>query len=147
LISCDSQKIDSYFQGPTNLSGNNAAIGGVNYDPGSQSGTKSWDQHISTCRLGNAKPGFTSIRFGSSSGNLPLTVARDDSGNLSFALAVPDGQVTGNSGADCTIKLTLNPSGDTAPSGQQAVDGEVKIACSQNGKDVNGAARFYHCGN
>jgi hypothetical protein len=145
-MSCDVQKIDSHFQG-SNLSGDNAAAGGIDYDPGSQSGTKTWDQAISTCRLGNARPGFASIRFGASSSNLPLTVTRDDAGKLSFTLETADGVVSGSGGDNCTIKLTLNPSNGAPPSGGQVDDGEVRIACSQQGKDVHGSARFHRCGN
>jgi hypothetical protein len=144
LLGCDVQKMNSHFQGPTELSGKNVAIGGISYSRGS--GVGDWDRQISACRLGDATPGSASIRFGSGPDNLPLTVMRNEMGNLSFALATPDGLVTGNNGAGCTIKLALNPSGGSSASGPRMLDGEARVACAQGGKDVHGSARFERCG-
>ena len=144
LMGCDVQKINSFLQGPTKLSRKNAAIGGISYSRGSGAGD--WDRQISACRLSDAKPGSASIRLGSGPDNLPLTVMRNEAGNLSFALATPDGLVTGSNGASCTIKLALNPSGGSSASGQRMLDGEARIACTQDGKDVHGSAHFERCG-
>lgn len=146
LTGCDTQKIDSYLQGPTKLSGNNSAIGGINYAADTRSGNKGQDLHISICRFGETHPGSTWVRLGSGSDNLPLNVVRDDSGKLSFTFAASDGVLSGSNGDGCTIKLVLNPSGQTAASGQQRMDGETRIACTQGGKSINASARFQHCG-
>ena len=143
---CDPQKLDSYFEGPTKLSGENAAIGGVHYESEASSGKSSWDLHISTCRLAQMQSGVTSIRFGSSSNNLPLSVTRDSADKLSFVLMAPGGAVSANEGSGCTIKLALNANNQRTASGSQKVDGQIRVACKIPGKDINASARFHSCG-
>lgn len=146
FIGCDPQKVDSYFEGPTKLSGENAAIGGVHYEPEVSSGKNGWDLHISTCRLAQTQPGIISIRFGSSPNNLPLSITRDSANKLSFTLITPDGAVSGNEGSGCAIKLALNANNQRPASGTQKVDGEIRVSCTMPGKDVNASARFQGCG-
>lgn len=144
FVGCDVQKIDAHFQGSSQLSGSNAAVGGVSYEPDARG--KSWDRQISVCRLGESKPGITSIRLGLNSTDLPLAVTRGESGNASFALTTPDGVVSGREGGGCTVELHLNPNGETTASGRKSLDGEAKIACTQDGKDIHASVRFQHCG-
>ena len=145
FVGCDVQRIDAHFQGPSQLSGSNAAVGGVSYEPDARG--KSWDRQISACRLDESKQGLTLIRFGPSSNDLPLAVMRDESsGTPSFTLTTPDGVVSSRDGGSCTVGLQLNPSRETTASGRKSFDGEAKIACTQGEKDIHGSVRFQRCG-
>lgn len=115
------------------------------FDYSEGNSNRDWKREISSCFLNDAGEDVTSLRFGPSPESLPLTVTEDKSGTLSYTLITPHGAVHGKNEGDCTIKLTVKPSGATTASGGQVLDGSAKIACMRTSQNVVAAAYFQHC--
>ncbi len=144
LVGCDVEKIDAHFQGPTKLSGSNAAIGGVDYSIGDFG--KDHDRHISTCRRADASAGALAVQLGSSGGDLPLTLTTNSSGPVSLRFQSPDGLLT-FSPADCSfLKSRLEPATHATSANGPELRGELKFSCTHDGKVIRGEARFDRCG-
>lgn len=135
MFGCNVSQLAPGPIGGTKLEGTNAAIGGVNLHNKTSSSSKSWDRHIDSCRLDEAKQELVFAAGGTET----LRVALDQQQKRATVVGPPDGTVI-FAAQECSVyKL------EAAPSQSGSYDGKVSLVCSRGEQELSSSVRFERC--